>query len=189
MLLLTDQVWVSPGQWGSVASFAFLMACVGGLVVNRAARARRDLRVHRVLLRADVRPVDLPGRAARDSAPPARKRRAAAVHLLHDFRSEDDARLASGTRVVRRTRRLRRVVRAVPAVQDERAAVVAGGVVARRAADRPAAAGLAVTPGRHRGSRLPADSSNFHVRSAALQADLLSAAEAGHHCTSKGADV
>jgi Na+-transporting NADH:ubiquinone oxidoreductase subunit NqrB len=39
MLLLTNQVWVSPGQWGSVASFAFLMACVGGLVVNRAARA------------------------------------------------------------------------------------------------------------------------------------------------------
>ena len=30
MLLLTDQVWVSPGQWGSVAFFAFLMACLGG---------------------------------------------------------------------------------------------------------------------------------------------------------------
>ncbi|MEO8258978.1 MAG: RnfABCDGE type electron transport complex subunit D [Acidobacteriota bacterium] len=39
MLLLTDQVWVSPGQWGSVVFFAFFMACVGGLVVNRAARA------------------------------------------------------------------------------------------------------------------------------------------------------
>jgi Na+-transporting NADH:ubiquinone oxidoreductase subunit NqrB len=39
MLLLTDQVWVSPGQWGSVAFFAFLMACLGGLVVNRAARS------------------------------------------------------------------------------------------------------------------------------------------------------
>ena len=39
MLLLTDQVWVSPGQWGSAAFFAFFMACVGGLVVNRAARA------------------------------------------------------------------------------------------------------------------------------------------------------
>ena len=31
-------VWVSPGQWGNVAFFAFLMACLGGLVVNRAAR-------------------------------------------------------------------------------------------------------------------------------------------------------
>ena len=39
MLLLSDQVWVSPGQWGAVAFFAFLMACAGSLVVNRAARS------------------------------------------------------------------------------------------------------------------------------------------------------
>jgi Na+-transporting NADH:ubiquinone oxidoreductase subunit NqrB len=39
MLLLTDEVWVSPGQWGAVVAFAFLMACVGSLVVNRAARS------------------------------------------------------------------------------------------------------------------------------------------------------
>jgi Na+-transporting NADH:ubiquinone oxidoreductase subunit NqrB len=39
MLVLTDQVWVSPGQWGSVAFFAFLMACLGGVVVNRASRS------------------------------------------------------------------------------------------------------------------------------------------------------
>jgi Na+-translocating ferredoxin:NAD+ oxidoreductase RnfD subunit len=39
MILLTDQVWVSPGQWGNVALFAFLMACLGGLVVNRATRS------------------------------------------------------------------------------------------------------------------------------------------------------
>jgi enediyne biosynthesis protein E5 len=39
MLLLTDEVWVSPGQWGSVAFFGFLMACLGGLVVNRASRS------------------------------------------------------------------------------------------------------------------------------------------------------
>jgi Na+-translocating ferredoxin:NAD+ oxidoreductase RnfD subunit len=39
MLLLTDQVWVSSGQWGSAASFAFLMACLGGVVVKRAARS------------------------------------------------------------------------------------------------------------------------------------------------------
>ena len=39
MLLLSDRVWVSPGQWGSVALFALLMACVGGLVVNRARRS------------------------------------------------------------------------------------------------------------------------------------------------------
>src|SRR3954452_10777294 len=39
MLLLGDRVWVSPGQWGNVAFFGFLMACCGGLVVNRAARS------------------------------------------------------------------------------------------------------------------------------------------------------
>lgn len=39
MLLLTHQMWVSPGQWGSMAFFAFLMACLGGLVVNRASRS------------------------------------------------------------------------------------------------------------------------------------------------------
>jgi Na+-transporting NADH:ubiquinone oxidoreductase subunit NqrB len=39
MLLVTNQVWVSPGQWGSTAVLAFLLAAAGGLVVNRAARA------------------------------------------------------------------------------------------------------------------------------------------------------
>ena len=39
MLLLTDQVWVSSGQWGAAAFFAFLMACLGAIVVNRAARS------------------------------------------------------------------------------------------------------------------------------------------------------
>ncbi len=39
MLLATDAVWVSPGQWGSAAFFGFLLACLGGLVVHRAARA------------------------------------------------------------------------------------------------------------------------------------------------------
>jgi Na+-transporting NADH:ubiquinone oxidoreductase subunit NqrB len=39
MLLLTDQVWVSPGQWGAAAFLAFLLACAGTLVVTRAARS------------------------------------------------------------------------------------------------------------------------------------------------------
>ncbi|GAC1454754.1 MAG: hypothetical protein PVSMB1_03960 [Gemmatimonadaceae bacterium] len=38
VMLLTGGVWVSPGQWGSAAFFAFLLACLGGLVVNRASR-------------------------------------------------------------------------------------------------------------------------------------------------------
>src|SRR5215218_2098514 len=40
LMLATDgKVWVSPGQWGSAALFGFLVACLGGLVVNRAARS------------------------------------------------------------------------------------------------------------------------------------------------------
>jgi len=38
-LLVSPDVWVSPGQWGSGLVFAFLLASAGGLVVNRAARA------------------------------------------------------------------------------------------------------------------------------------------------------
>ena len=39
LMLATGQVWVSPGQWGNAAFFAFLIACLGGLVVNRATRS------------------------------------------------------------------------------------------------------------------------------------------------------
>jgi enediyne biosynthesis protein E5 len=40
MIIATqNRIWVSPGQWGDFAFFAFLVVCVGGLVVNRASRA------------------------------------------------------------------------------------------------------------------------------------------------------
>ena len=39
MVLLTGRAWVSPGQWGSAAWLGILLACIGGLVVNRAARS------------------------------------------------------------------------------------------------------------------------------------------------------
>ena len=39
LMFLGAPIWVSPGQWGNVAYFGFLMACLGGLVVNRAARS------------------------------------------------------------------------------------------------------------------------------------------------------
>lgn len=39
LLVVTDAVWVSPGQWGNVAFFAGLMACLGGLVAYRALRS------------------------------------------------------------------------------------------------------------------------------------------------------
>jgi Na+-transporting NADH:ubiquinone oxidoreductase subunit NqrB len=39
MIALTDEAWVSPAQWGSKLYFAFLMACLGGMVIHRAMRS------------------------------------------------------------------------------------------------------------------------------------------------------
>lgn len=40
MIALTGgAVWVSPAQWGSKLYFAFLMACLGGMVIHRAMRS------------------------------------------------------------------------------------------------------------------------------------------------------
>lgn len=39
LLATADRAWVSPGQWGDVALFAFLLACLGTVVVTRASRA------------------------------------------------------------------------------------------------------------------------------------------------------
>jgi Na+-translocating ferredoxin:NAD+ oxidoreductase RnfD subunit len=39
LMLVTERVWISPGQWGNAAFFAFLIACLGALVVNRAERS------------------------------------------------------------------------------------------------------------------------------------------------------
>ncbi len=39
MIALTGEVWVSPAQWGSKLYFAFLMACLGGMVIHKAMRS------------------------------------------------------------------------------------------------------------------------------------------------------
>lgn len=39
LLLASDEVWVSPGQWGHIAFFAFLTVCLGMLVVYRVRRS------------------------------------------------------------------------------------------------------------------------------------------------------
>ena len=39
LMLASDQVWVSSGQWGSAAIGAFTLACLGFLVLTRARRA------------------------------------------------------------------------------------------------------------------------------------------------------
>jgi len=39
LMLLSDHAWVSSGQWGSAAFGAFVLACLGFLVLTRARRA------------------------------------------------------------------------------------------------------------------------------------------------------
>lgn len=39
MILVTPDVWVSPGQWGHATILGFAIACLGSVVVTRAARA------------------------------------------------------------------------------------------------------------------------------------------------------
>ena len=39
LMLLTPAAWLSPAQWGNLTFFAFLMACLGGLVAYRALRS------------------------------------------------------------------------------------------------------------------------------------------------------
>ena len=39
MLIVSDEVWVSAGQWGSTAFFGFLILCAGSLVVHRSYRS------------------------------------------------------------------------------------------------------------------------------------------------------
>ncbi len=65
---------------------------------------RRDLCVHRVLLRTAVRPLAVPRRAVGDSTAPTREWRAVTVRLFHDLRSQDDARFASWPCAVRGAR-------------------------------------------------------------------------------------
>ena len=39
VVALSERAWISPAQWGAGPTIAFLVACLGGMVVNRAARS------------------------------------------------------------------------------------------------------------------------------------------------------
>jgi Na+-transporting NADH:ubiquinone oxidoreductase subunit NqrB len=43
LMLLSDQAWVSSGQWGSAAIGAFALSCLGFLVLTRAKRAETTI--------------------------------------------------------------------------------------------------------------------------------------------------
>jgi hypothetical protein len=135
--LASGMGWISPGQWGQVAWFGFLIACLGSLVVTRAARADVTfafLAVYVGLLFARALwlgdPLTIP-------VSPNRKRRAADLCLLHDLRSQNH------TRLPRRANRLcplrcpRRALRPVRIVPPEWAAVGADRLHTTRPTTRP----------------------------------------------------
>ncbi len=43
MMLLSDDVWISTGQWGNAAIGAFALACLGFIVLTRAKRAETTI--------------------------------------------------------------------------------------------------------------------------------------------------
>jgi Na+-transporting NADH:ubiquinone oxidoreductase subunit NqrB len=43
MMLLSDRVWISTGQWGNAAIGAFALACLGFIVLTRAKRAETTI--------------------------------------------------------------------------------------------------------------------------------------------------
>ena len=147
MMLLTDQVWVSRGQWGSVAFFGFLLACLGVVVVNRAARSDVTyaflgcylaIVIGRTLWLGD--PVSI------------------AVHQLQNgglvlsaffmiLRPQDDTGFERGTSAVRPADCHRGGIRAVRPVSTQRSALVTG----RRCHDRPVIQSMAPRPPLHVG--------------------------------------
>ena len=146
---------MSPGQWGSVAFFAFLMACLGGVVVNRASRS--DVTYAFIVFYCAL----LFGRSCYLGEPfaiPLHRLQGGAL-LLFTFFMISDPKTTPGfprrPRAVRGAGRVRRLVRAVPTVQDQRPAVVAGGVFADGSAHRSGAARreiqLALAPAPHGG--------------------------------------
>ena len=43
MMMLSDRVWISTGQWGNAAIGAFALACLGFIVLTRAKRAETTI--------------------------------------------------------------------------------------------------------------------------------------------------
>ena len=123
MIALCDRAWASAGQWGTGGFFAFLMACLGGLVLHRAWRSDVAWAFSRTCRSSSA---GRPGSAIRSrSSARAAERRAAALHVLHDLGPAHHAGRARGAHRVRRPGGRRRVLRAVPPVPHQRPALVA----------------------------------------------------------------
>ena len=95
MMALGTSVWVSPGQWGTGAFFAFLLAGCGGLVIRRAARSDVTYAFIGFYSAIVFARAAFLGDPSRDSPSPSSKRRVPLVRVLHDLGSQDDARFPS----------------------------------------------------------------------------------------------
>lgn len=92
-----------------------------GRAKRRGVRLRRGVRGDPLRARGLARP------AVGRPDPPARKRRAPPIHLLHDQRSQDDAERARRARPLRRGRGARRRLRRLRSLQTGRPHLVARG--------------------------------------------------------------
>jgi hypothetical protein len=95
LILLTDRVWVSPGQWGSTAIFAFGIASAGFWVVQRAARADVTLAFLAFMAAIQFGRAAWLGQSLGSAAAPHGEWRPAPLRVLHDLGSQNDTRLAS----------------------------------------------------------------------------------------------
>ncbi len=141
---LLPGAWVSPGQWGQDVALAGWFVVLGGR--RRVARAslRRRVDVSRRYLGLVALRVLALGQPWTICAAPVRQRRAAALRVLHDLRSDDDPEPARGARGLRDARRDGGVRVALRAVPDQRARLGAVPLLAAGAADRSLVAGAEV---------------------------------------------
>ena len=128
-LLILPGTWISPGQWGNDVALAGWLVVLGATVAQARGARGHQLALPDLLSRRAGCARGLAGSAMGCVDSSAKQRRAAAVRVLHDFRSDDHAEPSQGPRRARRDgcgNRLRVGFRTVP---HQRGAV---GAVCRR---------------------------------------------------------
>ncbi len=108
-IIFLPGTWVSPGQWGQDVAVAGWVVMLGMLVTNRARRGDISWTFLALLSRRDRASHRIPRSAVGRLDASARERRAAAVRVLHDFRSDDRPQRSPRQNRARRSRRRDRI--------------------------------------------------------------------------------